>query len=177
MTATVNPKEDYIFFWGGEMSQWHESPFHDLQGRKFNCAEQYMMASKAALFKDIDSYNAIMATEDPSEQKALGKKVKNFDKDEWEEIAIDVVTTGNYFKFTQSPTLYAYLLSTENKHLVEASPYDKIWGIGLAEDEPNIEDMSTWQGTNWLGLCIMRARKLMFKIDCIHGTDLGGRQG
>ena len=170
MTTT---KDEYIFFWDGIYSQWNPSDFYDFTGRHYNCAEQYMMSQKASLFKDWDIYEQIMQTKMPNEQKALGKKVKNFDVDEWNENAIDIVTFGNYLKFTQNEKLFAELKSSGTRHIVEASPYDPVWGIGLGASTPNIEDQSTWKGTNWLGISIMRARLMLFGTRCEHEGCMG----
>lgn len=146
------------FFYGGPFSQWYYSPFV-VDGWEYSHAEQYMMAMKAELFGDDDSLNKIMNEDDPSEQKALGKKVKNFDKIKWEAVAKDFVFKANMAKFTQNAYLKSYILSTEDETLVEASPTDTIWGIGLAETDPRALDPKQWRGTNWLGEVLMNVRK------------------
>lgn len=151
-------KNKYIFFWDGIFSQWYPCQF-TIDGIKYNCAEQYMMAAKAKLFGDFESLQAIMMTSEPARQKILGRLVRNFDKERWEMVALEIVTEGNYAKFTQSKTLKDQLLRTDDKIIVEASPYDTIWGIGLDEDDPDRFDESKWKGTNWLGIAIMNARK------------------
>ena len=154
--------DKYIFFWGGTFSQWFPSKFK-IDEIEYNCCEQYMMAKKALLFEDIDSYNEIMATKNPKEQKAIGRKVKNFDKDKWEAICREVVYEANYAKFTQNGIIKSELLRSGNREIVEASPEDKIWGIGMHESHPDILDKSKWQGTNWLGEAIMRVRETLDK--------------
>lgn len=148
----------YTFFWGGPFSQWAPSEIL-IDGIKYNCCEQYMMAQKALLFKDTETYEAIMKTSHPSGQKALGRKVKNFDKETWELIAKSVVYRANQAKFTQHKHYYDDLMATGDTLLVEASPEDKIWGIGLAESDPRVHDESQWQGTNWLGEVITDVRE------------------
>lgn len=150
--------DKYVFFWGGVCSQWYPSQFV-INEQKFNCAEQYMMYKKALLFEDESVANAIMATFNPREQKALGRKVRGFDKDVWEAECKEYVYEANYAKFTQNPNLLEELESYGDREIVEASPEDKIWGIGLHETDPNILDKSKWQGTNWLGESIMRVRE------------------
>jgi len=154
--------KDYYFFWNGHCSQWAISPFEEF-GETFTGAEQFMMAAKAKVFNDEESYNAIMMANTPAEQKLLGKRVKGFDKDTWDAIARDYVTLGNVNKFEQNPDFYRFLEDHKDKYFVEASPYDKIWGIGLAEYSPLIHDESTWKGLNWLGECINRATVLIFE--------------
>ena len=155
--------DKYIFFWGGTFSQWAPSEF-EIDGVKYVTAEQYMMAKKALLFEDVDSYNKIMSTKGPKEQKALGRKVKNFNKDKWEAVCREIVYDANYAKFTQNPKMMAELMATGNREIVEASPEDKIWGIGLHESDFRVHDKSKWQGTNWLGEAIMQVREKLRTI-------------
>ena len=150
--------DKYVFFWGGVCSQWYPSQF-EINEQKFNCAEQYMMYKKALLFEDEDVANAIMATFNTREQKALGRKVRGFDKDVWEVECKEYVYEANYAKFTQNPELLEELQSYGDREIVEASPQDKIWGIGMHETHPDILDKSKWQGTNWLGEAVMRVRE------------------
>jgi ribA/ribD-fused uncharacterized protein len=146
-----------IFFYGGIYSQWYASPMV-IDGAKYNCAEQYMMAQKAILFDDREIYHAIMRTNNPAEQKALGRSVRKFNIDKWNVIAKEVVYRANLAKFTQHPNLQAELLATGDAELVEASPTDCVWGIGLSENDSRIHDRNEWRGTNWLGEAIMRVR-------------------
>lgn len=148
---------EQIFFYGGIYSQWYHSPI-TIDGALYNCAEQYMMARKALLFDDREVYHAIMRTNNPSEQKALGRSVRKFDIDKWNTICKEVVYTANLAKFTQHPYLYDALMATGDAELVEASPTDVVWGIGLSESSPLIHDRANWRGTNWLGEAIMRVR-------------------
>lgn len=152
--------DKYVFFYGGPFSQWYESRFYDENGTKFCTAEQYMMARKALHFGDEEMYNAIMRTQNPSEQKALGRKVRKFDAAEWNEVCREVVFRGNLFKFSQNEGLRKYLLDTEDKIIVEASPTDTIWGIGLSQIDPRRFDESQWRGKNWLGIAIMQVREV-----------------
>jgi ribA/ribD-fused uncharacterized protein len=154
--------ENYVFFWGGICSQWYASEFK-IDGQKYSCAEQYMMYKKALLFEDEEVANAIMRTQNPREQKALGRKVRGFDKDKWEEVCREYVYEANYAKFTQNPKLLEELMSYGDREIVEASPEDKIWGIGLHETDERVHDKSQWQGTNWLGEAIMRAKEQITK--------------
>lgn len=153
--------KDYLFFWDGKCSQWKESPFTEF-GVEFNCAEQFMMAAKAKVFKDEYAYHAILCARMPNDQKRLGRKVKDFVPEVWDNIARDYVTLGNVNKFQQNPTFYTYLEENKDKYFVEASPYDKVWGIGLGENDPLIHDPKNWKGKNWLGECINEAAILIF---------------
>jgi len=149
--------EEFVLFWGGEFSQWYTADMF-IDGKKYNCCEQYMMAEKARTFSDQISLEKIMSSKDPREQKAIGRKVANFNADVWNAISRKVVYKANMAKFCQNYDCFEVLMETGNKTIVEASPYDKIWGIGLAEDDPRALDRSQWQGTNWLGEVIMKVR-------------------
>jgi ribA/ribD-fused uncharacterized protein len=130
-----------------------------VDGVRYNCAEQYMMAQKALLFGDAARHKAIMASSSPGDQKALGKLVKGFNKAKWEAVARDVVMRGSLAKFTSTAELYADLMDTEGLVLVEASPTDPIWGIGLDEYDPDCADPEKWKGTNWLGQVLTDLRE------------------
>jgi ribA/ribD-fused uncharacterized protein len=150
----------YTFFWGGPFSQWAPSNFV-VNEIKYNCAEQYMMAHKASVFDDYDTYIKIMESKHPNDQKQLGRGVKNFDKEKWEKVCKQIVFDGNYAKFTQNPHLWDALESTVGTELVEASPFDTIWGIGLAENDPLALNKETWKGLNWLGEIITDVREVI----------------
>ena len=129
----------------------------------YYCCEQYMMAKKAKLFNDEKVYDMIMSEEYPSVQKELGKMVSNFNKVVWDKHKFDIVVNANYLKFTQDETLKELLLDTGDKTIVEASPYDTIWGIGLSCDDDRVLDESKWEGENLLGKAIMKVRKILNK--------------
>lgn len=167
----------HVYFVGGPFSQWFRSPFkgklpisEDAPILDFNCAEQFMMACKAALFADWETLDLIMQTTDPSEQKALGRKVKNFDDAHWREGARECVKLGSYFKFYQNAKLREFLFATGDKILVEGAHYDPVWGVKLAWDDPRILDEANWQGTNWLGECLMHTRTKLYNelLEDIH---------
>ena len=149
--------DKYVFFFGGVCSQWVPSKF-TIDGIEYNCAEQYMMAKKAELFKDAKNYEKIMNADHPRDQKRYGRQVKNFDYKKWSEVSRDIVFDGNMAKFTQNPRMMNKLLSYENRKIVEASSTDTIWGIGLGLNDPRIFDEREWRGTNWLGEVIMEVR-------------------
>lgn len=152
---------NFIFFWGGPFSQWYKSDFI-IDGTKYNCAEQYMMAMKASYFGDNEVYKQIMNSNNPKIQKALGRCVKNFNADKWNIVCKDFVYDANLAKFSTEP-LTSVLLSTGDKEVVEASPYDIIWGIGMGENDPDRFDKSKWRGTNWLGEVLMLVRENLRK--------------
>jgi ribA/ribD-fused uncharacterized protein len=159
--------DEYVLFWNGIYSQWYIHPF-SIDGVRYNCSEQYMMAEKARLFKDQASLDKIMATKDPRQQKALGRGVKGFVEAEWNKVCKEVVYEACMAKFLSDPKLKQQLLDTGDRIIVEASPKDKIWGIGLGEDDPRCLNPGQWLGTNWLGECLMRARSMIKAADDRH---------
>lgn len=150
-------KGNYEFFWSGPFSQWYPCTF-DVDGIKYNCAEQYMMAEKARLFGDEDILQEIMKVKHPRDHKSLGRKIKGFDNDVWESKRESIVYDGNFHKFSQNPKLKKLLLDTAPSIMVEASPFDKIWGIGLEEFHPDAMVESKWKGLNLLGYILTDLR-------------------
>lgn len=149
--------DNAYLFWDGMCSQWVPIKI-TIDGIEYNCNEQYMMAMKAKHFGDEKRYQAIMYSNDPRNQKALGRAVENFDMNKWNEISRLVVYRANLAKFTQDEIAHDWLMDTDNILIVEASPTDKIWGIGLHQTNPDAWDTEKWQGTNWLGEAIMQVR-------------------
>lgn len=147
-----------VLFWKPPtpFGQWTPSPF-TVDGVAYGCAEQMMMAEKARLFGDDANLARILATDDPRRQKALGQKVRPFDQATWEEHRIPIVTAVSRAKFAD-PERAAALLATGDRLLVEASPLDRIWGIGLRADDPRAHDPATWRGLNLLGEALMTVR-------------------
>lgn len=158
-------KEDagkFVFFWklhhsNEEFSNWYPKEFV-IEGIRYNCVEQYMMAKKAILFGDITVYQQIMSESDPGKCKELGKLVRNFDSATWDSCKREIVFNANYAKFTQNPDLMAKLKATGNAIIAEASPGDKIWGIGMAADDPAARCPNRWAGQNLLGGILQEIR-------------------
>ena len=150
--------EKFTFFYGGWASQWAATEFA-LDGVIYNTAEQYMMAQKAILFNDAAALQIIMDTNNPKIQKAAGRTVRGFVKEIWEQNAKLYVYRANFAKFMQNQEALTWLMTTRGTTLVEASPWDKIWGIGLDGNDPRAQDRSTWQGTNWLGEIVTHVRE------------------
>lgn len=152
--------ERFLFFWRTEspFSQWHESRFTH-RDETFFTAEQWMMAGKARLFGDETTRAKILATHDPRQQKALGRKVRNFDADRWTAHSFGVVYLGNWLKFAPASGLHGRLKETAAFTLVEASPLDTIWGIGLAAEDDDAIYRSRWRGENRLGKVLTELRE------------------
>ena len=162
-----NPSKEIIYFWGHTqytgmvaktcLSQWYDCGF-DVNGVHYHTAEQYMMASKALLFEDEAIYHEIMNASDPKSYKSLGRKIRGFDAALWDSKKYEIVVKGNKAKFGQNLCLKNFLLSTGNAVLVEASPYDKIWGIGMYESQARQGSVDSWSGENLLGYALMEVR-------------------
>ena len=151
--------DKYVFFWGGEFSQWYMIPIL-WNGVVYNCAEQAMMASKAKLFKDDAALENIMCAEHPKQQKQIGREIRNFNKGKWDAICRQIVFDINVAKFS-IPELKSKMLEMGDRTFVEASPYDKIWGIGMKEEDRGVEDPANWKGTNWLGQCLTEVSRYL----------------
>ncbi|MBK7882998.1 MAG: NADAR family protein [Chitinophagaceae bacterium] len=161
-------EQKYIFFWGHHpskdgtitktcFSQWWLSEF-TVNGIQYKTAEHWMMAKKAELFSDEETLSKILNAKTPAEAKKLGREVKGYDDAKWLEKRFELVVEGNFYKFSQHKDLQEYLLSTNNRILVEASPVDAIWGVGLAADNPDINNPVNWKGLNLLGFALMEVR-------------------
>ena len=146
----------HIYFWGSIYSQWAKTSFVE-ENIKFSTAEQYMMYHKALLFNDNEIANKILKTNNPKEQKRLGRLVSGFNEGLWNEKKLNIVISGNLLKFSQNNKLKEELLRTD-KVLVEGSPYDKIWGVGLKYSDPKILNEKNWRGENLLGKALMVVR-------------------
>jgi ribA/ribD-fused uncharacterized protein len=160
---------DILPFWGhrstrtsaigaGCLSQWWPAAF-TVDGIAYPTAEHWMMAGKAQLFGDPDGWAAVLAAKDPGGAKAAGRRVRGFDEQRWHAARYDLVVAGNRAKFDQHPDLRQFLLTTGSKVLVEASPYDRIWGVGLAATSDDVHRPSAWRGRNLLGFALMDVRE------------------
>jgi hypothetical protein len=141
----------------GCLSQWWPVTF-TVDGLAYPSAEHFMMASKALLFDDAETAERIRQAPHPGAAKALGREVRGFDEQRWAERRFDLVVAGNRAKFGQHRDLRDFLLGTGAKVLVEASPRDAIWGIGLAADDDRAASPENWPGLNLLGFALMEAR-------------------
>lgn len=161
-------KFKFLFFWGHTppkdksmnetcLSQWWMSNFI-VDDVKYCCAEQYMMAKKAELFQDSAMLKEILNAKHPKQMKEFGRLVNNFDKEKWDKNCYEIVKKGNKEKFSQNSELWNFLKTTKNRILVEASPRDRIWGIGMGKLNPDAENPTKWRGKNILGFAITEIR-------------------
>lgn len=166
-------KFKYLFFWGHTppedgvvnqscFSQWWHS-FFEVEGVTYSCTEQYMMAQKARLFGDEEMLEAIMKAKHPKEMKAFGRAVRSFDQNVWGANCYDIVKAGNLAKFSQNESLWNFMKTTKNRILVEASPRDRVWGIGMGKSNPDAENPMKWRGKNLLGFALSEVRDVLLE--------------
>jgi ribA/ribD-fused uncharacterized protein len=162
----------YVYFWGHEsdgrevtaacFSQWHEAPF-EIDGLRYPTAEHYMMAEKAALFGDGDVRALVLDAPNPGTAKAMGRSVRGFDEAVWCQHRFAIVVRANKAKFGQNAEFGRYLAGTGARILVEASPVDPVWGIGLACGDERAGDPNRWLGLNLLGFALMQVREQLLQ--------------
>ncbi|MGB9150539.1 MAG: NADAR family protein [Burkholderiales bacterium] len=160
-------KLKYLFFWGHQpgrnsitascFSQWYGASFV-VDDQLYPTAEHFMMAEKASLFGHHATKAQVMNAPNPGAAKALGRQVRGFDEAVWLRHRFSIVVRANEAKFAQNPELGQFLRQTGNRVLVEASPVDRVWGIGLAQDDEKVNNPNLWQGLNLLGFALMQVR-------------------
>ncbi|WP_280457137.1 NADAR family protein [Nocardia carnea] len=171
IAASDGERVKYLPFWGHQprpdgrvgancLSQWWPVRF-TVDGVDFATAEHYMMWRKALLFDDHDLAERIVAAPHPGAAKKLGRSIRGFSDETWERHRFGIVVNGNLAKFGQHEDLRRFLLHTGNRVLVEASPVDRIWGVGLTADDPRIESPADWKGLNLLGFALMEVREVL----------------
>jgi len=141
----------------GCLSQWWPAEF-TVDGVAYLTAEHWMMAGKARLFGDEDGLATVLATRSPAAAKAAGRKVRDFDERAWVDARYEIVVAGNLAKFGQHEDLREFLIGTGDAVLVEASPFDKVWGIGMGPNNPDVTSPLKWRGLNLLGFALMDVR-------------------
>ncbi|QHF02643.1 DUF1768 domain-containing protein [Pseudomonas asturiensis] len=168
---------EFTFFWGHQrsktattascFSQWFEAGF-TVEGQHYLTAEHFMMAEKAALFDDQEIRTQVLQAPTPNAAKALGRNVRGFDDRIWLQHRYDIVVRANQAKFSQNPELNEYILRTGSRVIVEASPVDHIWGIGLAQDNVDANNPNLWKGLNLLGFALMQVRDRVAPLSGSH---------
>jgi len=165
---TAGEQMKYLFFWGHQptkdgsiskscLSQWWMSRFME-NNVIYKSAEHYMMEGKARVFNDVEIAAKIIASDSPHKAKQLGREIRGFNDKAWNQHKYEIVKQANYLKFTQNEGLQKFLLNTTDKIIVEASPDDRIWGIGMAENHSNVANPNEWKGSNLLGFALMEIR-------------------
>lgn len=170
--AAATAEVELLFFWGHTpktpgavdnacLSQWFPAAF-EIDGVRYATAEHFMMAEKARLFRDEAALRVVLASATPAAAKKAGRAVKNFDDQAWSRARSEAVVRGNLAKFDQNAAMGAHLKSTGRKILVEASPRDRIWGIGMGASNPDARHPAKWRGQNLLGFALVQARRQLF---------------
>ena len=179
--------QKFVFFWGhrperdgrlgrGCFSQWWPAPF-TIDSVTYPTAEHWMMAEKARLFEDRDGLARVLSARSPGAAKAAGRQVRGFDENRWIEARYGIVVTGALAKFGQHLDLGRFLQQTGSKILVEASPVDRIWGIGLSADDDGADDPARWRGLNLLGFALMDIRQMLSVQNGSQGAQRSGDAG
>ncbi|MFF3765757.1 NADAR family protein [Streptomyces sp. NPDC001922] len=185
--ARLGPRLKYVCFWGHHprrdgtvgsscLSQWWHAPF-TVDGVRYPTAEHWMMAGKARLFGDDEALERVLLAGHPHEAKTVGRSVRGFDEEHWREHRYELVVRGSVAKFAHRPDLRAFLLGTQHRILVEASPVDPVWGIGLAADDERAQDPARWRGLNLLGFALMDARDALAADGDADGAAEGAADG
>ena len=167
--ARTGARIKYLHFWGHRplpdgrigascLSQWWPSPF-TVDGVEYATAEHWMMAAKARLFGDPEGERRVLAAGHPSQAKKAGRLVRGFDEAIWRRERFGIVVEGGVHKFAAHDDLRGFLLGTGERVLVEASPVDRVWGIGLAAGDEGASDPERWRGPKQLGFALMEARR------------------
>lgn len=162
----------FLFFWGHTakapdavdascLSQWFPRGF-EIDGVHYRTAEHWMMAEKARLFRDQAALARILASATPAEAKRHGRSVRGYDEASWERVRSEYVVRGNIAKFDQNADLGEFLRATGERVLVEASPHDRVWGIGMSASTPEAREPARWRGRNLLGFALMQARDRLY---------------
>lgn len=154
----------HVYFYQGPFSNWDRCIIeHPVDKVKFPTSEHAFMYQKAFFFKDEAAMQAVLdpANRHPKVVKAIGRRVKNYDDAAWENARFSFMVQVNLWKFQQSDDHRAALRKTGDRILVEASPYDTIWGVGLAEDDLDIQDQLKWKGRNLLGQSLGVVREIL----------------
>ena len=173
-TTAEGQRHKFCFFWGHQpandgtvtkscFSQWWMADFNAME-QTYCCMEQYIMAGKAELFDDKETRGKILASRSPKQIKELGRRVKGFEQATWDKAKFSIVLNGNWCKFSQNMELKAFLLSTGDAILAEASPYDGIWGIRMQADAPDAVNPLKWRGQNLLGFALMEVRDELRRV-------------
>lgn len=157
--------DNHVAFWGSEFSNFYKCNFTYL-GIKFSSSEQAFMYEKALYFKDKETAALILEAKTPKEAKKLGRQVRGFDSDEWSEVCEDIMYNVVLHKFIQNDKLQKLITREDllGKTFVEGSPYDGIWGVKMAWNNPKIDDESNWEGENLLGKVLGRVRDYLLRV-------------
>ena len=175
-----NTETNLIGFWResdplGCCSNWYPAGFR-FAGEGFATSEHWMMWQKARAMGDWNMVDKILDAPTPRRAKELGAQVAPYDGALWDDVREELVYYGVREKFLQNPELADLLLSTGSALLAEASPHDRVWGVGLTADDPLFGDVAAWKGSNLLGRVCMRVRSDLRQLgmpwDAVSGATM-----
>lgn len=158
--------DTHVYFWGEFLSNWYPARFTEAREGKtleFFNSEQYFMYEKAKAFGDEETAMRILFEgKNPKQAKSLGRKVKGYSDEVWDKMRYKVMVRANLLKYLQNKDLEKLLLNEEfdGKNFVEASPIDRIWGIGC-DEATALDDESNWNGQNLLGKALDEVRSIL----------------
>lgn len=153
--------DTHIYFWGDPSLSNFGPTLFEYKGHRFFNSEQAYMWEKALYFNDFDIADQILETKNPRDAKNLGRKVSNYVDEDWSKVRYQLMVDVCLAKYRQDQDKRETLLSTGNRTIVEASPHDKIWGVGWHWTDPEILDESNWKGENLLGKALMEVREVL----------------
>ena len=162
--------DKHVYFWGEFLSNWYPARFTEAREGKtleFFNSEQYFMYEKAKAFGDEEiAMRILFEGKNPKQAKSLGRKVKGYNDEVWNKMRYKVMLRANLLKYLQNKDIEKLLLNEEfeGKNFCEASPVDQVWGVGLAENDPLIDDESNWRGQNLLGKVLDEVRDILKKL-------------
>lgn len=164
--------KNHVAFWGSPLSNFYSCEF-TFDNTVWKSSEQCFMAMKAKFFKDKETYNQILEAKTPKEAKRLGRLVKNFNNDLWDNEKDSIMFKILKEKFTQNDDLHDLLLNSKfmNKGFVEGSPFDGIWGVKISWDNPSIDNKSSWKGENRLGKTLDKVRQYIINSEKTDKKD------
>lgn len=159
MTTTT---DKFVLFYGGPGSNWYHAPFQ-LYGIDFQNTEQAFMWHKAQTFRDTKAADLIIKEgHNPEVAKKIGRSVRDYNNNVWSELRLAFMIQVNIAKFEQNPALCSdFLFAFSERRFVEASPWDKIWGIGLSEIDSRAQNEKQWRGQNLLGIALDKTRSVL----------------
>ena len=162
--------DKHVYFWGEFLSNWYPARFTvATEGKtlEFFNSEQYFMYEKAKAFGDEEiAMRILFEGKNPKQAKSLGRKVKGYSDEVWDKMRYKVMLRANLLKYLQNKDLEKLLLNEEfdGKNFCEASPVDQVWGVGLSENDPLIDDESNWRGKNLLGKVLDEVRGILKRL-------------
>lgn len=151
----------HVYFWNSSLSNFHKMSIEieGDKGEKFPTSEHLFMYYKALHFNDLDAAERITRVKPPAFAKDIGRAVRNYNDEEWDNVRYQYMVDTLRRKYANPSKERDFLVGTHPKILVEGSPYDKVWGVGIHYKDRRIVDVRNWEGDNLLGKALMEVRK------------------